>query len=290
MTEQKVQEQFKYKRNCEVRKGMEFPKEMKRIALGVEYDGSSFYGFQRQTTSTNTVQGHLERALTKVAVEEIRLVCAGRTDSGVHAHEQVIHFDTVSTRPTKAWVQGVNAHLPSTVRIHWAKNTGCQFHARFAARSRTYRYVLYSNPVAPALLSSQVTWTPHTIDIDRLRSAAKAFEGEHDFTAFRASNCQAKTAVRTIEYFDVYESSSFIVIEVKANAFLQHMVRNMVGSLIEIARARQPVHWIKSLLESKDRGLAAATAPSAGLYFIKADYAQEHDLPSRGFGPIFLGR
>jgi len=277
-----------YKRNCELTESMSFPSSMSRIALGVEYDGSDFYGFQRQSRSDNTVQGKLEYALSKVADENITLVCAGRTDSGVHAHEQIVHFDTTAARPDKAWVRGVNTHLPESVRVHWCKNVGSKFHARFGARSRTYRYIIYSAPVAPAVLRTHLTWTPHSLNLAKMRAAASLLEGTHNFDAFRASGCQAKSPIRTVDYAKFFESGHFLVFEIRANAFLQHMVRNIVGSLLEVGVGKQDVSWVAELLASENRCLGAATAESCGLYFVKVDFDKSFDLPHRSLGPTFI--
>lgn len=277
-----------YKRNCDISQGIVFPDSMHRIALGIEYDGSDFFGFQKQTSSKNTIQDKLETALSRIAKENITLVCAGRTDSGVHAHEQIVHFDTMAVRPDKAWIRGVNTHLPGSVRVHWCKNVGPNFHARFSAFSRTYRYILYSSKVAPAALRSQVTWTHYELNWEQMQLAAQSLEGTHDFSAFRASGCQASNATRTVEYARFTQYGRFWVFEIKANAFLQHMVRNIVGSLLEVGRGKQNSRWVADLLLAGDRTMAGSTASPCGLYFVSVDFDKSFALPRRELGPLFI--
>jgi len=278
-----------YSRNVEIKPGMTFPSGMQRIALGIEYSGTGLSGFQRQASASNTVQAKLESALTKIAAEPVSLVCAGRTDAGVHATGQVVHFDTLATRPDKAWVLGTNTHLPDGIRVCWAKNTGSAFHARFSAVSRTYRYVIHTAAVRSAILHKQVTWIADELDSQLMNRAAQYLVGEHDFSAFRAAQCQAHSPVRSIEYIRVVQAGPFIVLEVKANAFLHHMVRNMVGSLLSVGRGHKEAAWIAELLLNKDRTLAAATASPYGLYLVDVGYPAEFNLPSLPTGPLFLG-
>lgn len=278
-----------YKRNGEIKDGDEFPEGMQRIALGVEYNGAEFNGFQKQATAPKTVQAALESALSSIANEEITLVCAGRTDAGVHAAEQVVHFDTLAQRPNKAWLHGVNTKLPPEVRVHWVKQVGPTFHARFSATARTYRYVIYADAIKPACLNKQVTWTSYSLDQHAMAEAAKVLEGEHDFSAFRSSQCQANSPVRHIEYIHFYSSARFMVMEIKANAFLHHMVRNIIGSLMEVGRGAKQKSWLERVLAGRDRNLAAATAAPWGLYFVRAHYPVEFGLPETALGPIFIG-
>lgn len=261
---------------------------MARIALSVEYNGQDYNGFQKQSSTKNTVQYHLERALTRVADEPIGLVCAGRTDAGVHATEQIVHFDTLAKRPTKAWIQGVNAHLPDDIRVHWATELGPSFHARFSAISRTYRYVLYCADVKSASLGRQVTWTSYALDVKKMQSAAAFLQGEHDFTSYRATYCQARNPVRTISRIELNIRGPFIVMEVSANAFLHHMVRNIMGVLIEVGRGRKEPGWAKELLGLRDRTRGAPTASPDGLYLVRAGYPDTFELPCEPLGPIFL--
>ncbi len=261
---------------------------MHRWVLGVEYNGAQFNGFQKQATSKNTVQFHIERALSKIADEEISVVCAGRTDAGVHATEQIIHFDTLATRPDRAWVRGANTELPDDVRIHWAKEGLPSFHARFSASSRTYRYILYTSDVRPACLHKAVTWTSYQLDFTAMEKAGQALLGEHDYSSFRASQCQAHSPVRRIEHLAFFNHGPFMVMEIRANAFLHHMVRNIVGCLIDVGRGAKPESWIKELLELKDRRVASPTARPWGLYLTKVEYDPAYDLPQMQSGPIFI--
>lgn len=279
---------FEYSRNCEIKLGVDVPEGMQRVALGVEYNGAVFNGFQKQASTENTIQAYLERALSKIADEPITLVCAGRTDAGVNACEQIVHFDSLSKRPEKAWVQGSNTHLPDDIRIHWAKPMPWDFHARFSALSRTYRYVLVQGDVRSACLHKNVTWTRYTLDLKRMSEAAKYFVGEHDFSSFRSSQCQANSPVRKIEYLKVNRQGVFTVIEVKANAFLHHMVRNIVGVLLDIGRGVQEPSWAQYLIETRDRTQASPTARPWGLYFVRAEYPGVFSIPASPAGPIFL--
>ncbi|VUD56613.1 tRNA pseudouridine synthase A [Thalassocella blandensis] len=278
-----------YKRNCEIKPGIEFPEGMQRIMAGVEYNGAAFNGFQKQASTANTVQAKLEKALSKVANETVSCVCAGRTDAGVHAGEQIIHFDTLAQRPDKAWVFGANTQLPDDIRVLWATRVTDRFHARFSAEARTYRYVIYSADIKPACMSQFVTWTTYTLDISAMQQAGNYLLGEHDFSSFRSSQCQAHSPVRTIEKLQFSQQGRFIVMEIKANAFLHHMVRNIAGSLIEVGRGAKPREWLLEILEGKDRTKAAATAYPWGLYFVRAHYPVEFDLPHAPAGPVFLG-
>lgn len=277
-----------YTRNCEIKAGVEFPEDMHRYALGVEYQGASFHGFQKQASAENTIQAHLERAISSVAAEDITLVCSGRTDAGVHACEQVIHFDSVAERPEKAWVQGVNTQLPDDIRVHWAKEVPSSFHARFSALGRVYRYIIYPTQVRPAHLAKNVTCTRYKLDVSKMQQAADTLVGEHDFSSFRSSQCQAASPVRNIEYMRFSQSGALIVLEVMGNAFLHHMVRNLVGTLIDIGRGAKPVEWAAELLVLRDRTKASPTALPWGLYFTKALYREDFGLPERPLGPIFL--
>ena len=283
---------MKYSRNCDVGPDMQVPEGMCRIALGIEYAGADYYGFQKQPTTDNTVQADLEKAFSRIACEDISLVCAGRTDSGVHATAQVIHFDTLSQRPMKAWVQGVNTHLPGNVRVLWAKPVGFDFHARFSARQRTYRYILRCGPVRSAVLAKQVTHTPYDLDFGLIEQASNLLIGEHDFSSFRTVHCQAKNPVRTITRLKWFKQGDLLVMEIQANAFLQHMVRNIVGSLIEVGRGKYPPEWIAEVLTAKDRAVAGPTALPWGLYLVGVDYAEQYQLPAQleptRFGPAFL--
>lgn len=262
---------------------------MRRIALGLEYDGANLNGFQRQASTKHTVQEHLEHALSVIAQENITLVCAGRTDAGVHATEQVVHFDTLAERPDKAWVQGVNTHLPDNIRVHWAQPCSETFHARFSAQSRTYRYILRSANTRSATLGKLVTHIPYALNKELMKQASEMLIGEHDFSAFRSSQCQANNPVRQMEYINWFEQGELTVMEIKANAFLHHMVRNIVGTLLEVGRGAKNTEWVAEVLASKDRRSAGATAPPWGLYLVGVDYPSSFNLPLTKKGPIFLG-
>lgn len=261
---------------------------MQRIAVGLEYHGAQLSGFQKQASTDNTVQAHLEAALSRIANEQITLICAGRTDAGVHASEQVVHFDTQAQRPAKAWVQGTNTHLPDTLRVHWASPVPAEFHARFSATARMYRYIIHRSPTRSAVLNKSVTWVAHELDVQRMNDAAQHLLGEHDFSSFRSSQCQANSPVRTVHHLRFSENDQFIVMEIKANAFLHHMVRNIMGCLIDIGRGAKPVAWMSELLTACDRRLASPTARPWGLYLVKVDYPAFFHLPSLPLGPPFL--
>ena len=249
-----------------------------RIALGVEYDGSAFCGWQFQEHSPS-VQEAVEKALSKVANHFVRVTCAGRTDTGVHATEQVIHFDTEVTRQMHQWVSGANANLPAGVTILWAQEVSEEFHARFKAFRRAYRYVIYSRKVRPSFLSGLVTWDYRQLDEQLMQQAANYLIGEHDFTSYRALGCQAKSPVRTLYQFDVSRKGDFIYLDLEANAFLHHMVRNMAGVLMTIGAQEQNPQWAKEVLNYKDRTLSGITAPPHGLYLVRVDYPEEFTLP-----------
>jgi len=277
-----------YTRNCEIKPNSEMPEGMHRIALCVEYSGAEFNGFQRQTATDNTVQEALERAFTWIAQEPITLVCAGRTDAGVHATGQIVHFDTVVDRPTKAWVRGVNTKLPDSVRVHWAKEVMPEFHARYSAHERMYRYVMHESPVCSATLGKQVTHCSHALDKDAMMQAASYLVGEHDFSSFRSSRCQASNAVRNIAAITWQQQGDLLIMEIRANAFLQHMVRNIVGSLLDVGKGKVPPSWIADVLDRRDRRLAGATAEPWGLYLVKVTYPDVFQLPAGQLGPVFL--
>ena len=257
---------------------------MKRIALGMQYDGSPWSGWQTQPDGC-TVQDVLEAALKKFTRHEIATVCAGRTDAGVHAIEQVIHFDTDISRETASWVRGVNAFLPPSIAVRWAcevrRDGEDDFHARFSASERTYHYVLYNHPVRSPLLCGKVGWVFRPLDESNMRIAARALIGVHDFSAFRASQCQAKSPVRTMHEIDIARKGNLIVITLRANAFLHHMVRNIVGSLISIGNGKKPADWLKEVLEGRDRKYAAPTFMPDGLYLAKIEYDQKWQLPQQ---------
>jgi tRNA pseudouridine38-40 synthase len=249
-----------------------------RLALGVEYDGSAFCGWQTQPARCG-VQDHLEAALAHIAGAPVETVCAGRTDAGVHALEQVVHFDAPVARPGSAWVRGVNASLPAGLAVLWAREIGEDFHARFSAKSRCYRYVLLNHPVRAAVGHGRVGWFHLPLDVDAMRAAAKLLEGEHDFSAFRSSECQAKSPVRHVSSITVERHGVYLVFEFRANAFLHHMVRNLMGTLIYVGKGKHEPRWASEVLCARDRALAAPTFDAAGLYLARVEYEEHWDLP-----------
>lgn len=261
-----------------------------RIALGIEYDGSAFCGWQTQPGGC-AVQDELERALSQIAGETVRTVCAGRTDAGVHALGQVVHFDTTVERPATAWVRGTNALLPPSVAVVWSLRVPDDFHARYSALERHYRYVLLNRPVRPAADRARVGWFHQPLDIQRMREAARLLIGEHDFSAFRSSECQAPSPVRDLRRLDIDRRGDYVLFEFRANAFLHHMVRNIVGSLVYVGAGRQPPEWIEEVRAARDRRFAAPTFEAAGLYLTRVVYDAALGLPepSRGAlpGPVF---
>lgn len=252
---------------------------MQRIALGIEYDGSRFLGWQTQPGG-GTVQDALEPALSTIAGTEISVTCAGRTDRGVHARGQVVHFDTSVVRPGSAWVRGVNALLPASVAVLWSAEVPAEFHARYSARSRTYRYLLLNRPVRPALEARHAGWFHAPLDLAAMRSGARHFVGAHDFSAFRSSECQAKSPVRTLHRLDIEGGDGRIVFTICANAFLHHMVRNIVGTLVYIGKGRHPPQWAGEVLASRNRARAAPTFAPEGLCLDHVEYEARWNLPS----------
>jgi len=252
-----------------------------RIAIGVEYDGSRFCGWQAQT-ATRTVQEAVEQALSKVADHPVRVVCAGRTDTGVHATGQVVHFDSDAPRTMRSWVLGANSNLPPDVSLLWAVETAPDFHARFSATARSYRYVILNRFTRPALLRDRVCWYHGPLDVAPMQAAARHLIGEHDFTSFRAVACQAKHPVRTVERLEVRRDGDFIHIEVTANAFLHHMVRNIAGVLLAIGAGERPAEWAEELLRVRDRTVGGVTAPPGGLYLVAVRYPERFGLPTGG--------
>jgi tRNA pseudouridine38-40 synthase len=252
-----------------------------RIALGIEYDGSRFLGWQTQPGG-GAVQDALETALSAIADAPVRVTCAGRTDRGVHARAQVVHFDTGAERPDSAWVRGVNAMLPEAMAVLWSQRVAPDFHARYAARSRTYRYVLINRPVRPALAARYAGWYHAPLEIERMRAAAAHLLGEHDFSAFRAAECQAKNPVRTLHSIGIEHEGESIEFRLRANAWLQHMVRNIVGTLVYVGKGKHPPQWAKKLLESRDRALAAPTFGPEGLYLEAVEYEPRWNIPAAG--------
>tara|TARA_R110002110_G_scaffold406421_1_gene626230 strand:- start:22878 stop:23729 length:852 start_codon:yes stop_codon:yes gene_type:complete len=257
-----------------------------RIACRIEYNGRRYSGWQAQPHLTvKTVQEELEAALCTIADAPVRVQCAGRTDSGVHGYSQIIHFDAPTPRSAKAWVVGTNAKLPFDIRVHWAAVVPEDFHARFSATARRYRYLIYNNPVRPALLHALVTWVRYPLDAALMHEAAQSLLGERDFSAFRAASCQSHSSMRNVQDVSVRRCHDWIIVDIKANAFLHHMVRNIVGSLMAVGEGREPAAWIAQLLERADRTLAAETAPADGLYLVEVEYPSAFALPAVPPGP-----
>lgn len=248
-----------------------------RIALGIEYDGTDFCGWQRLSHAPS-VQQAVENALSCVADDPVQVHCAGRTDSGVHAHCQVAHFDSLAPRSLRAWVLGACSNLPASVAVMWAQEMREDFHARHTARARRYRYTLLNRPVRAALHARFVTWNRKPLDAARMQLAAQALVGEHDFSAFRAAACQAHHARRNVQAISVRREDDRILVDVQANAFLHHMVRNIVGSLIPVGEGERPIDWLAELLAGRDRNVAGPTAPSSGLCFVGPLYPAEWGL------------
>ena len=250
-----------------------------RIALGVEYDGSCYSGWQRQSHS-DSVQQEVESALSKVADTNVVVHCAGRTDTAVHAQGQVIHFDTQAVRSERSWLLGGNTHLPNDIALQWVKVVDERFHARFSALSRRYRYIILNRKTRSAVLAGKVVHIREHLDTELMHTAAQYLLGENDFSSFRAQGCQAKHPVRNMISIAVTRRTDFITVDVVANAFLHHMVRNIVGSLMLVGHGKQAPEWIKELLELKDRSQAGVTAPPGGLYLVSVDYPAEFQLPT----------
>ncbi|WP_031433161.1 tRNA pseudouridine(38-40) synthase TruA [Methylomarinum vadi] len=256
---------------------------MPRIVLGVEYDGSRFHGWQHQQ-GKRTVQAELEKALTKIASRPITVVCAGRTDAGVHALEQVVHFDCEVERDPRAWVMGSNTQLPDDVRVLWARPAVDDFHARYNAIARFYRYIFFNRPVNSALVHRQMTWCFEPLDERKMHRAAQALIGEHDFSSFRATSCQSVSPCRLMYFIDVHREQDRVIMDISANAFVHHMVRNIAGVLMDIGRGRKPEDWTEYLLQVKDRKQGGLTAPPQGLYLGGVFYPEKYGISAH---PVF---
>ena len=257
-----------------------------RIALGIEYDGTAYNGWQRQRTGDG-VQASVEDSLQRVADHRVEVVCAGRTDTGVHACGQVIHFDTTSERTSRGWLLGANSNLPDDINVTWAQSVPESFHARFSATARTYRYLLLNCPVRSSLYRHRAWWVHDPLDASNMHEAAQLLIGKHDFSAFRAAACGASTPVREVYSMTVDQCDDWIEIEITANAFLQHMVRNIAGMLVVVGRGDQPVGWLAGVLTGRDRSKGGVAAPPHGLTLIGVDYPTEFDLPQKRRSRIF---
>ncbi len=249
-----------------------------RIAAGIEYCGTGFEGWQRQSDS-RTVQECVENALSKIANHDLDVHCAGRTDSGVHAVQQVIHFDTTARRENHSWIFGANSELPSDINLNWVTTVDDDFHARHSALSRHYRYYILNRNTRPSLFNDYLTWQIGKLDEDRMAEAAESLIGEHDFTSYRAVSCQSKTPVRNVFKLDISRQKDMVRIDIEANAFLHHMVRNIAGVLIMIGTGERPVSWARDVLDAKDRTMGGVTAPPNGLFLINVSYDDKFGIP-----------
>ena len=258
-----------------------------RYALAVEYDGKNYCGWQRQS-EVISVQQTVETALSKIANHPIAVVCAGRTDTGVNATNQIIHFDCNNPRKNVSWTLGTNSNLPKDIAIKWAQPVDDDFHARFSATARRYRYVIYNSNFRPAIMAYGLSFCQFPLDEKLMHQAAQCLVGEHDFDSFRTVHCQAHSPIRTIKHCNVSRQGNFIIIDIKANAFLHHMVRNVAGSLIRVGRKVESIAWMSDVLAARDRTVAGMTAPSGGLYFVDVDYPERFNLPKSNLGPVFL--
>ena len=250
-----------------------------RIALGIEYDGTSYNGWQRQKNGIG-VQQRLEEALAVVANEDIEVVCAGRTDTGVHASGQVLHFDTSAERSDRGWLLGANTNLPPDVSVTWVRHVSDEFHARFSATGRSYRYAILNRLERSALHRHRAWWVYEPLDDKLMHEAAQRLLGQHDFSAFRAAGCQAKSATRELTAISVERDGNWLTVSVSANAFLMHMVRNITGTLAVVGRGEQPPAWVADVLESRDRTAGGITAPPHGLTLVSVDYPEEFGIPA----------
>lgn len=249
-----------------------------RLAAGIEYRGSRFDGWQRQA-GRRTVQQKIESALTRVANHPVTIQCAGRTDAGVHAVRQIAHFDTTSCREGHSWVFGANSNLPGDVNLNWVVPVCDGFHARFSARSRRYRYYILNRRTRTSIFQDLLTWETQPLDVSLMARAAACLVGEHDFSSYRATACQARSPVRRVMELKVWRQNDLVIIEIEANAFLHHMVRNIAGVLIMIGQGKQGIEWAQEVLLARDRSLGGITAPPNGLFLLDVVYDDEHGLP-----------
>ena len=252
---------------------------MKRIALGLAYDGLPWQGWQTQPGG-RTVQDRLEAALASFLACPVATICAGRTDTGVHALEQVVHLDSPIERRMESWVRGLNALLPSSIRVQWACEVGDRFHARFSAQSRSYFYLLRSHRVPSPILHGKVGWIHRPLELEPMLEAAAYLQGEHDFSAFRSAECQAASPIRQLHQIDIFRHGDLYLFKFRANAFLHHMIRNLMGALVEVGKGKYPADWVMDLLAQRDRRKSAATFSPSGLYLARAEYPAEFQLPS----------
>jgi len=256
---------------------------MPRLALGIAYDGRPWQGWQKQPNG-QTVQDTLEHALAAFATVPVHTICAGRTDTAVHALGQVVHFDCEIARSEESWVRGVNAHLPESISVQWAQVVGDDFHARFSATARAYTYVLLNSRVRQPLWAGRAGWVFQPLDVLAMTQAAQALVGEHDFSSFRSSQCQAKSPIRTISELNLVQRGNLIIVSLRGNAFLHHMVRNIMGALVQIGQGRESIEYMASLLELKDRTQGAPTFAPDGLYLTEVTYPRGIIAQRQGFG------
>ncbi|ACL30018.1 tRNA pseudouridine(38-40) synthase TruA [Buchnera aphidicola] len=262
-------------------------KNVKTFALGVEYDGSYYHGWQRQKI-VPSIQEEIEKALSIIANHKIDVVCAGRTDAGVHSIGQVIHFKTTANRKKSSWSIGVNSYLSENISVVWVKEVTENFHARYSAITRSYRYIIYNYSLRSAIFQTKLNHIYRKLNVDKMHFEAQFLLGEHDFTSFRALGCQSHSPWRNITKLNVFRFHNWVVVDITANSFLHHMVRNIVGSLIEVGISKKKEYWIKDLLEKKDRSHAGATAPAKGLYLVYVEYPLHFNLPRSAYTSIFF--
>jgi len=255
------------------------------FATGIEYSGTAYSGWQKQKHASS-IQQHVEDAIGYVADHPVQLVCAGRTDAGVHAVEQVGHFETTAQRDERAWLLGSNCRLPRDIRIKWIRAVDDNFHARFSAIARSYRYIILNSPGASALLHGRVSWESSPLNHESMHEAAQVLLGEHDFSAFRAAGCQSESSFRCIHSIELERLQDLVYLDIRANAFLYHMVRNIAGSLMAVGRGDHSIEWFSSVFSSRDRNRAHVTADAAGLYFLRAHYADEIKFPNAAGKPV----
>jgi tRNA pseudouridine38-40 synthase len=258
-----------------------------RVALRLEYVGTEYHGWQAQKSGVDTVQGYVERGLSKIANHPVRVVCAGRTDSGVHATHQIVHFDTEASRPETAWILGTNANLPDSISVVWSGNVDSEFSARFSATSRQYCYYIRNSNIRSAIADQLLTRDHRHLDADAMHEAAQFLLGENDFSSFRASHCQSFSPVRNVTSVSVTRSGELIKIDITANAFLHHMVRNIAGVLMDVGAGVKPINWVTDLLAKKDRKQGSITASPSGLFLVNVSYPAHFGLPERPSLPIF---
>lgn len=249
-----------------------------RLAAGVEYDGTAYHGWQMQAHAAS-VQACVEEAISHVAAQRVTAVAAGRTDAGVHAQNQVVHFDTPVQRPEHGWLLGANVHLPADINLSWVRRVSDDFHARFSATARRYRYLILNRRARSALYRDRACWYHYPLNEESMRKGAAALIGEHDFSSFRAAECQSRTPFRCVHFVDIWRRGDFVVIEIEANAFLHHMVRNIAGALMMVGRGGRPPGWIEEVLRARNRRVGGVTAPAAGLYLVNVTYPNRFRIP-----------